>query len=314
MSAGTYGIGSGQAYSPTPLSPLQRLGQQDAQQRTNTQLEPPQQPQAPPQGAVAAYMQMGGHGPASTAPNMLGRPGAPGVPQVQDQASRMAGAYNAVNGANGAIADPNRWATANADQQQQGALAQYFSNLATGQGNAQSLAALQQQQGQDAAIGALQSAALSNQGGNAPGLTQRNLLQATGQTQAQITQQGEQARLAEQQNAGQQAGSMYNNMGNQALQQQTTQGAQTLQGAGLSADTVAKTAQLGQNADVANAGNYLTNQGQGIQSQLGNKSLDQQQDQYQQQFDEQNSWWRKYALPGVSAGATVLGAALPGGK
>lgn len=237
------------------------------------------------------------------------------------QDSRAAVATNAqtqpgVNAAQTAlqhVTDPNRYAMANQARGQQANVANYYQGLLSGQNP--SLAGMQRQQGQDAAIAALQSQALSNQGGNAPGLSQRNLLNAQATLQGNLTNTAQQNAIQEERSALDASNNAASNMRGMDIGQAQGAGQQELAGAGQYAGllqnnasrSLADQAQINQNRQF---GQQIGLQGQ--QLDFAKQQAAQQQQNWQSQWDEQNSWWNKYALPGLSAGATLGAAALGG--
>ena len=198
------------------------------------------------------------------------------------------------------INDPSRWTAFNDTGAQQGNMAQYFARQAMGQGP--SMAAMQQAQGQDAAIRALRSNAMSSQRGYAPGLTQANMLQAMGDTQGQITQQGMFARLAEQNQAAQLAGGMYGQLANQQLGMNQIQGNQANTATGIHTQT-----------GIGARGQDVTMRGQDITQQMEQERMRREPERWQREFDERNSVWNKYILPSMSMAAGIGGSYLMGG-
>lgn len=103
----------------------------------------------------------------------------------------------------------------NTGDQNNSILAQSLAN--TFNGNAPSAADIQMRQGQDAAIKAAQSLALSNQGGLPPGATQRNIMDAATQIQLQNINNAAALRANETANAQNQFGNVAQNMFNNKL-------------------------------------------------------------------------------------------------
>jgi len=210
------------------------------------------------------------------------------------------------------VTDPARYAAANQAREQQSQVANYYQGLLSGQNP--SLAGLQRQQGQDAAIAALQAQALSNQNGMAPGLTQRNLLNAQSSLQGNLVNTAQQNAIQEARSALDASGNAANAMRGMDIGQAQGIGQQQLAGSGQYANL------LQQNAGRDLQG-YLANRGMDIQQDQFGRTMEfnqqqaaQQQANYQQNYDENNSWWRKYALPGLSAAGTLGAAALSGGS
>lgn len=209
-----------------------------------------------------------------------------------------------------AVSDPSRFAQADQARQTQNAVANYYGGIVSGQSPL--VTTLQRQQSQDAAIQANQAQRLSGPGAGGPAQSSA-ALGALGGAQGSAISGAEGAAIQEQANAlgniNTAAGNMRSGDVNQALGTGAQQLAGAAQVAGLydtNADRSLKGAESNQTA-------YLTGRGQDIASTEAANARQQQQAQYQTQYDQQNNWWNKYAMPGLHAGATVGSAALAKG-
>lgn len=126
------------------------------------------------------------------------------------------GATEHLNNQSDAIAKQNYLLGAQQNYQQQGQAAQMLYNQATGR--MPSVADIQMQQGLANANNQIQSSALSQQGGVAPGLTQRNMLNAQAAQDAQIVGQGQANRAQEINLAQQNYANQLSGMTNQQMQ------------------------------------------------------------------------------------------------
>lgn len=218
---------------------------------------------------------------------------------------------NAATQALQGISDPARFAAANQARQEQGNVANYYGQVATGQSPL--VTSLQRQQGQDAAIQAMQAQLLSGQNGRAPGQLQAASLSGLAGAQSGVIGGAQQAAVQEQANALGNVNAAAGAMRTGDINQTLGTGAQQLQGGALLSGLYDANAGRDLAGEQANQGAYVTKRGQDIQSSEAANALAQQQGQFQTQYDQQNNWWNKYAMPGLHAGAQVGAAALAGG-
>ena len=230
--------------------------------------------------------------------------------QVRDLASRMAFGNQALQGAVGQVNDPSRWTGLQQGNQAIQSAGNYYAGILSG--STPSLSKQAAGTAADAALRNMQSVALANQNGMAPGLTQRNLLDAATQASLQGQQQAAMNGLQEQQMAVQGQLGAGQALAQNAINQQQTQGNQAISASGALAQAGYQAGQLGQQADIANQGNSTQLAGIKAQQEIAQAQLAQQQDQFQQQFDRDGSVYNRYVLPGLSAAGSVLSAILPG--
>jgi hypothetical protein len=232
------------------------------------------------------------------------------IAQVGSYTSAMQPGMDAATAALHAINDPNRFNQANQGRGQQLAVADYYNNLLTGK--TPSVAGMMTQQAQNNAVGAIRAQALTDQGGQAPGLVARNADTAAANAQQGIAGQGLTASLQEQQNALNASAAAANALRGQDLSQTFGLSGEQLAGAGLLGNLGATSAGLSQAADRSNQANQTQRYGIDTTASLGREQLAQNQNQFQQNFDVANSAWNRYILPALGAGATLGGAALAG--
>lgn len=208
-----------------------------------------------------------------------------------------------------AVSDPSRFAQADQARQTQNAVAKYYGGVVSGQSPL--VTTLQRQQAQDAAIQANQAQRLSGPGAGSPAQSSA-ALGALGGAQGSAISGAEGAAIQEQANALGNINTAAGNMRSGDVNQALGTGAQELAGAGqvaglydTNADRLLKGAQSNQTG-------YITGRGQDIATTEAANAREQQQNQYQTEYNQQNDWWNKYAMPGLHAGATIGAAALKG--